>query len=102
MILQVFPAPPDLLPFVSGYMYGHTGQKYTQQQPNIPRGMPGLMIVTGENGRGQVEVVWPKGAEPLIFSGFKKVFDHKGKEMPSDTWGGDKFVEKRIRARLEQ
>lgn len=70
MILQVFPPPPDLLPFVSGYLYGHTGKKQSHLEPNIPRGMPGLMIVTGENGGGQVEIVQPKRIEPLEYGVF--------------------------------
>jgi hypothetical protein len=43
---------------------------------------------------------WELRGDTLIFSGFKKVFDRDGKEMPSDTWDGDKFIEKRVRAKL--
>ena len=45
------------------------------------------------------EQTWELRGDTLIFSGFKKVFDRTGKEMPSNAWGGDKFVEKRVRAR---
>ncbi len=40
---------------------------------------------------------WELRGDTLIFSGFKKVFDPKGNEMAPETWGGDKFVEKRVR-----
>lgn len=42
---------------------------------------------------------WELRGDTLLFSGFKKVFDRAGKEMSADTWGGDKFVEKRVRAK---
>ncbi|WP_420146649.1 hypothetical protein [Spirosoma sp.] len=45
------------------------------------------------------EQTWELQGDTLVFSGFKKVFDRRGKEMPADTWGGDKFVEKRVRAK---
>ena len=42
---------------------------------------------------------WELRGDTLIFSGFKNVFDRTGKKLPPDTWGGDKFVEKRVRAK---
>lgn len=65
MILQVFPPPPDLLPFISGYLYGHSLFTELRHQPNIPRGMPGLMIIMGRDGGGQVEFVGNKSTAPL-------------------------------------
>lgn len=65
MVVQHFPAPPDLLPFVSGYLYGHSLSATLQHQPNIPRGMPALMIVMGGNGSGQVQFMHPSVPEPL-------------------------------------
>lgn len=65
MILQTFLAPPDLLPFVSGYLYGHSLFTELRHQPNIPRGVPGLMIVMGRDGGGQVEFIGNKSIAPL-------------------------------------
>lgn len=42
---------------------------------------------------------WELRGDTLIFAGFKKVLDRSGREMPAATWGGDKFVEKRVRAK---
>lgn len=42
---------------------------------------------------------WALRGDTLIFEGFKKVYDRTGKLMPAATWGGDKFVEKRVRAK---
>ncbi|GAB3340660.1 hypothetical protein GCM10027299_54240 [Larkinella ripae] len=42
---------------------------------------------------------WELKGDTLIFRGFKKVFDRSGRELPPDAWGGDKFVEKRVRAK---
>lgn len=65
MVVQHFPAPPDLLPFVSGYLYGHSLFVTLRHQPNIPRGMPALMIVMGGDGSGQVQFMHPSTPEPL-------------------------------------
>lgn len=43
---------------------------------------------------------WELRGDTLIFSGFRKVFDRAGNEMPANTWGGDKFIEKRVRAKF--
>lgn len=45
------------------------------------------------------EQTWELRGDTLIFSGFKKVFDRTGKLMPANAWGGDRFVEKRVRAK---
>ncbi|GAB3918395.1 hypothetical protein [Larkinella terrae] len=42
---------------------------------------------------------WELKDDTLLFSGFKKVLDRNGKEMAADTWGGDRFVEKRVRSK---
>jgi hypothetical protein len=42
---------------------------------------------------------WQLNGDTLVFSGFKKVFNRKGEEMDAGTWGGDKFVEKRVRSK---
>ncbi|MEZ0606889.1 hypothetical protein ACAW74_00160 [Fibrella sp. WM1] len=42
---------------------------------------------------------WELRGDTLLFSGFKTVYDRAGKAMPADAWGGDKFVEKRVRAK---
>jgi hypothetical protein len=41
---------------------------------------------------------WKLVGDTLLFSGFKKVLDRAGKEV-AGAWGGDKFIEKRVRAR---
>ncbi|WP_080240655.1 hypothetical protein [Spirosoma rigui] len=43
---------------------------------------------------------WELRGDTLIFAGFKKVLDRAGHEMAPGTWGGDVFVEKRVRATL--
>jgi hypothetical protein len=43
---------------------------------------------------------WELRGDTLIFAGFKKVLDRAGREMAPGTWGGDMFVEKRVRATL--
>ncbi|AQG78532.1 hypothetical protein [Spirosoma montaniterrae] len=45
------------------------------------------------------EQTWELRGDTLLFAGFKKVFDRSGKQMPADAWGGDKFEEKRVRAK---
>lgn len=41
---------------------------------------------------------WKLDGDTLIFSGFKKVVNPTGKDVTKE-WGGDNFVEKRIRAK---
>jgi len=65
MILQAFPPPLELLPFVSGYLYGHSNFSDSQLKPTIPRGVPALMVIMGENKGGQLEIIKPKLANPL-------------------------------------
>lgn len=45
------------------------------------------------------EQEWELKGDTLITKGFKKVFDPQGKVMPPETWGGDLFVEKRVRVK---
>lgn len=65
MILQAFPAPLDLSPFVSGYLYGHSSFKDNQLLPTIPRGVPVLMIIMNEDNEEHIEYINLKQSDPL-------------------------------------
>lgn len=67
MVLQAFPSPFELLPFVSGYLYGHSVLVDDHLIPNIPRGVPALMVIMDEGQNSQVEIINPKMADPLTF-----------------------------------
>ncbi|MFD3003046.1 helix-turn-helix domain-containing protein [Pontibacter toksunensis] len=65
MILQAFPAPSDLSPFVSGYLYGHSNFKDSQLLPTIPRGVPALMIIMNEDNEEHIQYFQLKKSSPL-------------------------------------
>jgi AraC-like DNA-binding protein len=71
MILQVYPSPLELLPFVSGYLYGYNDFSDSQLViPTIPRGVPALMVIMNEENGGQIEITQPKQINPLIHGVF--------------------------------
>lgn len=65
MILQAFPPPLELLPFVNGYLYGHSNFDNIQLKPTIPRGVPALMVILDEDKSGHLEICQPKLSIPL-------------------------------------
>jgi AraC-like DNA-binding protein len=65
MILQAFPAPLELSPFVSGYLYGKSDFKESQLIPSIPRGVPALMVVMNDDNKVELEWIQLKQTTPL-------------------------------------
>ncbi|MFD3001943.1 helix-turn-helix domain-containing protein [Pontibacter toksunensis] len=57
MILQTSPAPLELAPFVSGYLFGQSEFKDSRLIPTLPRGVPALMVVMNEDNKGQLECI---------------------------------------------
>ncbi len=65
MILQAFPAPLDLSPFVSGYLYGLSDFKNDLLIPTIPRGVPALIIVMNKANKVQLACILRNKTNPL-------------------------------------
>jgi AraC-like DNA-binding protein len=55
MILQALPAPLELSPFVSGYLYGHCDFEESRLIPSIPRGVPAMLVLMEEDREAPLE-----------------------------------------------